>query len=265
MAERLRRAVVEDSQPTILEAGRPLSLSLGLVRYPFSAAFPELLTWDHCLALADHALYRAKRAGRNRWQCYRTNEDQLRNAIQARGIEDVRHLLRMHPGQAIRDGPDRGHRPGGFGRAGLVEPRLRQHRVFSRGPPNLHCKHGDLTLTAFSLITCRNLSTQLAACVLANDGQTSGMKAAVDYRRDGVHLGQKSVVPMRRLELPCNRTAHRQPRSASPDHARRSAGNSQSDEIPTSETCALIRCNASASDEYPRPRSNVSIAFEITR
>ncbi len=104
MAERLRLAVLEDSQQTILEAGRPLSLSLGLVRYPFSAAFPELLTWDHCLALADHALYRAKRAGRNRWQCYRTNEDQLRTAIQARGIEDVRHLLRMHPEQAIEMG-----------------------------------------------------------------------------------------------------------------------------------------------------------------
>lgn len=104
MAERLRRAVVEDSQQTILEAGRPLSLSLGLVRYPFSAVFPELLTWDHCLALADHALYRAKKAGRNRWQCYRTNEDQLRNAIQTRGIEDVRQLLRTHPGQAIEMG-----------------------------------------------------------------------------------------------------------------------------------------------------------------
>jgi len=104
MAERLRRSIVEDGHPTILETGRPLSLSLGLVRYPFSASFPELLTWDHCLALADHALYRAKKQGRNRWQCYRPNETILRDSVQMRGVEEVRRLLRLHPEQAFQMG-----------------------------------------------------------------------------------------------------------------------------------------------------------------
>ena len=56
MAERLRLAILDERQPVFREIGRALSLSLGVVRYPFSAAYPELLSWDHCIALADHAL-----------------------------------------------------------------------------------------------------------------------------------------------------------------------------------------------------------------
>ena len=104
MAERLRRAIVEECQTIFLQIGRTVSLSLGVVRYPFSVAYPELLNWDHCLALADHALYSAKRAGRNRWRCYRPNEAALRTAIQERGIEEVRRLLRAHTDQASQMG-----------------------------------------------------------------------------------------------------------------------------------------------------------------
>ena len=101
MAERLRQSMVQDGSPVILEIGRRLSLSLGVVRYPFSEAFPELLDWDHCLALADHALYRAKKAGRNRWHCYRANNDALRNAVHHMGVEEVRRLLRLHSDEAF--------------------------------------------------------------------------------------------------------------------------------------------------------------------
>jgi len=101
MAERLRQSIIEDTPPVILEAGRPLSLSLGVVRYPFSESFPDLLDWDQCLALADHALYRAKKEGRNRWQCYRPNESALRRAIQSSGPEEVRRLLRVNSDEAL--------------------------------------------------------------------------------------------------------------------------------------------------------------------
>jgi hypothetical protein len=101
MAERLRCSLLENAPPIVIEMGRSLSLSLGVVRYPFSETFPELLDWDQCLALADHALYRAKRAGRNRWQCYRPNEPALRDAIQVRGVDGVRQLFCLQLDQAL--------------------------------------------------------------------------------------------------------------------------------------------------------------------
>ncbi len=101
MAERLRQSIIDDNSPVIAETGRALSLSLGVVRYPFSETYPDMLDWDHCLGLADHALYRAKNAGRNRWRCYRANEKALRNAIDARGEEEVRRLLRLHADEAF--------------------------------------------------------------------------------------------------------------------------------------------------------------------
>jgi diguanylate cyclase (GGDEF)-like protein len=101
MAERLRLSIMQDALPVIVESGSPLSLSLGVVRYPFSESYPDLLDWDHCLALADHALYRAKNSGRNRWRCYRPNEGALRRAIQSRGEEEIRRLLRVHSDEAF--------------------------------------------------------------------------------------------------------------------------------------------------------------------
>ena len=101
MAERLRLSIMQDTLSVSLDAGGPLSLSLGVVRYPFSERYPDLLNWDHCLALADHALYRAKNSGRNRWRSYRPNEGALRRAIQSRGVEDIRRLLRVHAEEAF--------------------------------------------------------------------------------------------------------------------------------------------------------------------
>ena len=101
MAERLRRSIIQEDSSVIAKSGRVLSLSLGVVRYPFSEAYPDLLDWDHCLALADHALYRAKKAGRNRWVSYRSNNDALRTAVRDLGREEVRRLLRLHADEAF--------------------------------------------------------------------------------------------------------------------------------------------------------------------
>jgi len=101
MAERLRLSLIDANSPVLIETGRTLSISLGVVRYPFSDNFPDLLDWDNCLALADHALYRAKKAGRNRWECYRCNETALNQAVDERGEDEVRRLLRLHSNEAF--------------------------------------------------------------------------------------------------------------------------------------------------------------------
>ena len=70
------------------------------------------------------------------------------------------------------------------------------------------------------------------------------MEAARYHRRDGIHLGKKSVVPVRRLKLGVIASAPAASmRSASARTS--SGGNSQSDEIPTSSTCAWMRFSAS--------------------
>lgn len=101
MAERLRVAIVHEDSAVFAHLGRPMSLSIGVVRYPFTESHPDLLDWDHCLALADHALYRAKRAGRNRWICYRPREAALRAIIHERGVDEVKRLLRLNTDEAL--------------------------------------------------------------------------------------------------------------------------------------------------------------------
>lgn len=67
IAERIRAAV--DSQPFVLEQGLSLhkTCSVGFAAYPFFSGEPSRLSWAEVVELADQGLYRAKRAGRNRW------------------------------------------------------------------------------------------------------------------------------------------------------------------------------------------------------
>ena len=60
LAERIRAAVEACAFP----GGLRVTCSLGLAALPFER---RELTWEQAVALADRALYEAKRAGRNRW------------------------------------------------------------------------------------------------------------------------------------------------------------------------------------------------------
>lgn len=66
LVERVRRRVAE--HPFRLSSGETVRLtcSIGFGLFPLSEDEPELLGWEQVLALADHALYRAKQSGRNR-------------------------------------------------------------------------------------------------------------------------------------------------------------------------------------------------------
>jgi diguanylate cyclase (GGDEF)-like protein len=67
LAERIREAVA--SRPFVLGSEQTLSatVSIGFAAFPFITENPSAVSWFHVVALADHALYMAKQAGRNTW------------------------------------------------------------------------------------------------------------------------------------------------------------------------------------------------------
>jgi len=70
LGERLRSAIA--AFPFDIGAAKPLRLtcSIGLCQYPLLPGGNEALHWEHLLELADRALYRVKREGRNGWGVY---------------------------------------------------------------------------------------------------------------------------------------------------------------------------------------------------
>jgi len=65
-AEALRGAVAATRFDIGEGRSESRTCSVGVACLPFDASQPELLDWQHVVDLADHALYLAKRAGRNR-------------------------------------------------------------------------------------------------------------------------------------------------------------------------------------------------------
>jgi len=66
LAERIRRGLAE--RRFVLNSGQELraTCSIGYALVPFDDAQPEQFAWEQVLALADLAMYEAKRRGRNR-------------------------------------------------------------------------------------------------------------------------------------------------------------------------------------------------------
>jgi len=67
IAERLREAVASRAFAFGGEQTFELSVSVGFAAFPFVASTPDAVPWLLVVALADHALYMAKAAGRNTW------------------------------------------------------------------------------------------------------------------------------------------------------------------------------------------------------
>lgn len=83
LGERLRSAIA--AYPFDIGADKPLRLtcSLGLCQYPLLPGGNDSLHWEHLLELADRALYRVKREGRNGWGAYQAKPGVTANHVLA--------------------------------------------------------------------------------------------------------------------------------------------------------------------------------------
>lgn len=84
-AERMRQLIANDVQLALSDGELRMTMSLGLAHFPFSKKYPELLSWQEVLTLADRCLYQAKEAGRNCWFIARANEEMLDKYVRQYG------------------------------------------------------------------------------------------------------------------------------------------------------------------------------------
>lgn len=103
-AERIRQFVAEEVSLSAGESHIRMNVSLGLAHFPLSVRYPELLSWQEVLILADRCLYQAKDAGRNCWFLVRVNEDALENYVRAFGEASASALCRSRFDEALEVG-----------------------------------------------------------------------------------------------------------------------------------------------------------------
>jgi diguanylate cyclase (GGDEF)-like protein len=97
LGERIR--IEMESFQFLLPNGKVLSAtcSIGCTAFPFSTSDPGALSWEGTLNLADAALYRAKREGRNQVRRAEAGPDAQGQALGLLGLADKTHALNSGP------------------------------------------------------------------------------------------------------------------------------------------------------------------------
>lgn len=104
VAERVRQIVAAEVTTPGVAGHARMTMSLGLAHFPFSTTYPELLSWQEVLILADRCLYQAKQAGRNCWFLVRVNEDALDAYVSSFGKASAAALCRARFDEAVEAG-----------------------------------------------------------------------------------------------------------------------------------------------------------------
>jgi diguanylate cyclase (GGDEF)-like protein len=103
-AERLRHWIAETVRVQVPNGEVRMTMSVGLAHYPFARAFPDLLSWQEVLILADHGLYKAKQSGRNCCFLVRAKEEELQAYIRNFGFNAASNLCRRRISEAVEAG-----------------------------------------------------------------------------------------------------------------------------------------------------------------
>lgn len=93
LAEKVRQAVAQHVFRLPAGTSLRLTISLGLASFPWSPHWPRALSWPEIVALADVALYAAKRSGRHRWVALEAGSGSLPPDLRERVRADPTALL----------------------------------------------------------------------------------------------------------------------------------------------------------------------------
>ncbi len=106
LGERLRSAVASFDFDVGGSTPLQVTCSIGLCQYPLIEGDTNSLEWEHLLELADRALYRIKREGRNGWGAYQalpgTRVEQI-TALLREGEQSLEHCREL---RFMRGGPN---------------------------------------------------------------------------------------------------------------------------------------------------------------
>ena len=101
MAERIRKNI--EKQDFVLLDGKILkkTCSIGFACFPFLPNYPLELSWEQVIDIADHALYAAKKSGRNRSVGLSASADTAREHLHHRISGDLNLMIRNNEMQVI--------------------------------------------------------------------------------------------------------------------------------------------------------------------
>ncbi|MET0357557.1 MAG: two-component regulator propeller domain-containing protein [Cellvibrio sp.] len=106
MAERIRKSIERHSFTLQDDTVLHKTCSIGFACFPFLKDHPMDLSWEQVIDVADHALYAAKRSGRNRSVGLAANENTSEQMLHHRIVSNLKELVINNELHVISDKPE---------------------------------------------------------------------------------------------------------------------------------------------------------------